>query len=608
MKAILLHFLVSSMLQSGQAESIRLDVDLRDAWRSLVHVKEWIGTQPGPLTLVYPKWGPGDHAPVGPIGRIASLRFLVDGKSLAWRRDDMDPFAFSMNSPGGTLEIQFDFIASAKEDHFDLSWSEETFYPKGWTVDATQVQGEVHFPSAWSHASALSLEEPEPGRVSFKAVNLATLVDSPLWFGPRMQRILIKAPGDVPHLLDIFSTREEELVLDPQTLAGLAKLVAESRALFGARHYDHYDFLVRLQPEGRISGLEHHQCTELGSASGVFATANQRSANYLMLAGVMAHEYVHSWIGKYRRPEGLATSDYQEPMRGRLLWVYEGLTEYLGFILASRSGLILPEETRDLFAYAAAREEFQRGRDWRPLEDCTVDPILGREGDLPWRSATRLWDYYHEGALLWLEVDATIRTRSHGRRSLDDFCRAFFGGADSGPVMRPYTYEDLVKSLAEVQPMDWKGFFDLRVRGIGTATPNRALNAAGWRIYWNDKVTKVQECEAEFYEGKGFSTTFGLGARILPDGLIQDLIPGSPAEKGGLAPRMKVLGVNGRVWSLDDFQAAMKMHVPLTLWTALDGELKIHDIDYLGGERHPHLEAIPGAQDLLTSILEPMTR
>jgi len=587
-----------------------LDVDLRDLSRSLVHVRERIPVSPGSLTLVYPKWAPGEHSPSGPVEKVAGLRLTAGGKPLPWRRDEVDMFAFHLTIPApcSELDLEFDLIVPSTSERYELHWAQVLFHPKGWTSDATPVQGQVRIPDQWRFASALELETMAPGVLAFRPVSLTTLADSPLALGVNMTQISFGQPGDVSHRLNLFGPADQETRVDEATRSHLTALVTQAQALFGARHYDHYDFLVSLRPGMTAGGLEHHQSSEITISSEAFTQASQRTPEYLGIPSVLPHEFVHSWNGKYRRPTVLATEDYQAPMRGRLLWVYEGLTEYLGFVLAARSGLATEEETRDTFAYLSATTASRVGRTWRSLEDTTNDPILGWKPGNSWVSYSRDTDFYFEGALVWLEADALIRDQSHGQRSLDDFCRAFFGGKDTSPQLLPYDLPQVIEVLNRVQTWDWLGFFTTRIQGLDTPTPAAALAACGWRLGWTEKASTSETFEGRIWKGDGFDTSFGLGLRVQADGLVPDLELGSPASRAGMAPKMKILGVNGKVWSIEGFKQELGRRRPLEFVVAQNGLLKTIPVPYLEGEKHPHLEPIPGKADLLAAILAPRVK
>lgn len=597
-------------MPSAPSSPLDLQVDLRDIRRYLIHVQMVIPTKPGPLTLVYPNWNQYSHAPRGKVGRLAGLHFKAVGHELPWRRDEVDMFAFHLDVPQGVhkIEATFDYVSGTPTKTFDFEWESALLYPAGQNTDSIAVVPSLRMPATWHFATALEAEQAVEGNVHFRATDLTTLVDSPVVVGQFMRQVDLGTPGGTPHRMDLFADHAESLQIGETTVSHYKSLVQETGALFGSRHYTHYDFLVSLLADGGAYGLEHHQSTEIALPQDAFTSADRTTVASAIAAHMLPHEMAHSWNGKYKRPKGLATMDFQEPMKGRLLWVYEGLTEYLGFVLAVRSNILTPEEGRDVFALYAAIENASSGGNWRPLEDTTADPQISAYGDIPWSSYRRMGDYYPEGALLWLEVDSLIREESHGKRSLDDFCQTFFGGVDPVPAVHPYTYEDLLMALNKVQAHDWHHFFETRVNRTNAKTPESALTRCGWRLNWVDKFSVAEQANDSVWGLVGFDTSFGLGARIQPDGVIVDLEYGSPAYLAGLAPKMKIVGVNGRQWSIEELKAALKLHQALDFLIAEDGELKTYKVDYQKGERHPRLESIPGAPDLLSSILAAKTK
>lgn len=601
---------VTLPMQTTPSSPLVLGVDLRDIRRYLIHVRMEIPAKPGPLTLVYPNWNQYSHAPRGKVGRLAGLHFVAGGHELPWRRDEVDMFAFHMDVPQGVQKIEatFDCVSGSPTKTFDFRWENALLYPAGQSTDFIRVAPVLRMPATWRFATALETEQTIEGSVHFRTTDLTTLVDSPVVLGQFMHQVDLGTPGGVPHRMNLFADRAEPLQVGDVTISHYKSLVQEVGALFGTRHYTHYDFLISLLEDGSADGYEHHQSTEIRLPQDAFTSANRRTVAYALAAHMLPHEMAHSWNGKYKRPRGLATMDFQEPMKGRLLWVYEGLTEYLGFVLAVRSSILTQEEGRDVFALYSAKENASSGRGWRPLEDTTADPQISDFGDIPWGSYRRMGDYYPEGALLWLEVDSLIRQESHGKRSLDDFCQAFFGGVDSVPAVHPYTYEDLLMALDKVQAHDWRQFFEVRVMGTNSMTPESALTQCGWRLTWVDESSVAEQANDSAWGLTGFDTSFGLGARIQPDGVILDLEYGSPAHQAGLALKMKIAGVNGRQWSIEELKAALKLRQAIDFLVVEDGNLNTYKVNYQKGERHPRLEPIPGAPDLLSPILAAKTR
>ncbi len=422
--------------QVSKAQTIHLAVDLTDAPRNIYHAKLAVPVKPGPFTLVYPKWIPGNHRPSGPLPNLTGVRMEAGGHSIPWERDSVDMYAFHVEVPPGATELQVSLDAItesgnsagsgrlASSNVLDLNWNEVVLYPQGAKSDDVEVVPSVDLPAGWKFGTALEVASEGRGQVTFRPVSLTTLVDSPLIAGAHFRKVELSKRGETPvHVIDMVSESEAGLAITPADEAAYRKLVAETGALFGARHYLHYDFLYTLSDQVVGRGLEHHQSSDNGVGEQTLTDPDL----HMLEAGLLPHEFVHSWNGKYRRPAGLATPNYQEPMHGDLLWIYEGLTEYLGDVLTARSGLWTPEQYREALAETAAMLDHRAGRSWRPLEDTARSVQLLRLLGPPWQSWRRGLDYYPEPELIWLEVDITIRKQTHGQKSLDDFCRGFYG-------------------------------------------------------------------------------------------------------------------------------------------------------------------------------------
>ena len=612
--------LVSSCL-AARAQSIQLSVDLTDAPRNIYHAQLTIPAKPGPLTLVYPKWIPGNHRPAGPIVNLAGLKIEAGGQTLAWERDPVDMYAFHLDVPAGVNEVKvaLDSIttngvagssgASASTNVLDLNWNQVVLYPQGAGSDAVEVTASVQLPPGWRFGTALPIQ-PNTGtgsnRVTFKPVTLTTLVDSPLIAGDHYRQIGLTKPGETPgHVIDMVSESEAGLAMTPQDESSYRKLVGETGALFGARHYTQYHFLLTLSDEVGGRGLEHHESSD----NAIRERGLTDPDLHLLEAGLLPHEFVHSWNGKYRRPSGLATRNYQEPMIGDLLWVYEGLTEYLGDVLTARSGLWSPEQYREALAETAASLDHRAGRSWRPLEDTARSVQILRLQGPEWMSWRRGLDYYPEGELIWLEVDATIRQQSHGQKSLDDFCRLFYGGQSSPPKVVPYSFDDLVQALNQVTPYDWAGLLRNRVNSTAPHAPVGGIERGGWRLVYNNQPNAFIAAE-EKLRGSTHAL-YSLGFLVEKDGRLVDVIPGSPAYTAGLAPGMKLVAINRRRWSghvlRDAVAAAKNGNQPIELLVENADFFQTYSIACHDGPRYPHLQRSDGP-DLLGEILKPLTR
>jgi predicted metalloprotease with PDZ domain len=406
---------------------------------------------------------------------------------------------------------------------------------------------------------------------------------------------------------DLIADAESDLAMSPKDLAAYQKLVVEAGALFGARHYRGYHFLLTLSGEVGGHGLEHHE-----SNDSVGGERMLLDPDWALLSGsLVPHEFAHSWNGKYRRPVGLATPNYQEPMIGDLLWVYEGLTEFLGPLLAERSGLWTDEQYRESLAETAAMLDHRTGRAWRPLEDTarsvqTLRMLLSPQ----WTNWRRSLDYYPEGELIWLEVDSIIRQKTHGQRSLTDFCRRFHGGESGAPKVVPYTFDDVVRGLNEVAPYDWASLLRERVGATSTHAPLGGIEGDGWKLVYNDKPNVFSHAAEKLF--KFVDLSYSLGFRLGQDGKFSDVIVGSPAYQAGIGPGMKLLAVNGRKWTPNVLRAAVKgaegSDQPIELLVENAQFYKTYSIVYHDGEKNPHLERVSSQTDLLGDMLKPLTK
>lgn len=603
------------------AQSMQLLVDLTDAPRNIYHSRFTIPVKPGPLTLVYPKWIPGNHRPAGPIANVTGIKMEAAGQTLAWERDPVDMYAFHVDVPAGASELQvsLDTITndgsagasgpSATTNVLDLNWNQVVLYPQGASSDEVQVQASVTPPPGWKWGTALPAAVGPSGTnaaIGFRPVSLTTLVDSPLIAGDHYRKIELTKAGETPvHVIDMVSESDAGLAMTPGDEAAYRKLVAETGALFRARHYLEYHFLLTLSDEAGHHGVEHHQSSD----NSVGERTLLDSDLHLMDAGLLPHEFTHSWNGKYRRPAGLATRNYQDPMVGDLLWVYEGLTEYLGNVLTARSGLWTAEQYREALAETAAMLDHRAGRNWRPLEDTARSVQILRLQGPEWQNWRRGLDYYPEGELIWLEVDTIIRQQSHGQKSLDDFCRLFHGGENGPPKVVPYSFDDVVHALNQVAPYDWAGLLKQRVNSTSAQAPLGGIERGGWRLVYNDQPNVFVHTGEKLQESVDASYSLGFVAK--EDGEFSDVIHGSPAYDAGIGPGMKLVAINGRAWSkevlLDALRASKESQQPIELLVENAKFFKTYSIAYHGGIRSPHLERREGS-DVLGEILKPLTK
>lgn len=608
-----LAFAVLAPLSLAQAP-ITLDIDASAIARKMISAHELLPVATThEITLVFPKWIPGDHGPTGPITDLVNMRFSVNGKTIPWRRDPVDMYAFHLTVPAGVTEVEADFSTvnigyTSTPVQGDLNFNQVILYPAGKRSDDVRVRPSVTLPTGWRFATALPGGQRTGDSVRFDEVSLTTLVDSPVMMGSIMKEFNITPEGEArPHFLDLFAETPEGLDIKPERVEAYRNLVAETGVLFGARHYDSYRFLVEEHGEAN-DGLEHHQSSddqvpELGMVSAAFSA----EGGYLL-----AHEMTHSWNGKYRRPAGLATANYQEPMIGDLLWVYEGLTSYLGEVLAARSGLDTAERFRDRMANDEAVLDYSAGRDWRSLQDTATAAQLLYLASPHWTALRRSTDYYTEGPLFWLEVDSILRTQSHGSKSIDDFARAFYGPSsydsrNGNLTVVPYTFEDVVSSLNSIVPYGWAPFLRQRLDALRPEPPAQGLEAAGWHVIYTEDPNDASR-DAETTTGVS-DLRYSIGLTIDVNGEIVDVLPDSSAGRAGLAPDWKIAAVNRRIYSpellRDAITTAKGGHEPMVLMVLRDGYYADFQLDYHGGLRYPHLERIADKPDILPAILKP---
>jgi predicted metalloprotease with PDZ domain len=604
----------------AQQKAITLDVDATTISRKILHAHEsfsLVSPLAQTVDLVYPKWIPGNHAPTGPIADLVDLRFTVDGKSIAWTRDAVDMFRFHVPVPAGTNLLVADFSlvgAYAAGNDFaigntstpvqgDVSWDQVVLYPADMIADQVTVSTSIKLPGQWSYATALPHPSQQGGTIHFDPVSLTTLIDSPLMCGAIMREFDITPKGvSQRHLLDLFEKSPEGLNVPPERIAALRNLVSETGAMFRSRHYASYHFLVEAQGE-TSDGLEHHQSSdeqvpELGMVSLSFSAE---------AGNLLAHEMIHSWNGKFRRPAGLATADYQQPMMGDMLWVYEGLTSYWAEILATRAGLETSAQMKDRMAIYQAEMDHRTGRDWRSLQDVSKSAQILYTAGQPWTILRRATDFYREGPLVWLQVDCILREQSKGARSLDTFAADFFGPPDGVVMVKPYTYQDLVDALDHTVPYDWNRLLQDNLLATRPTRVSPGLQAAGWTVTYSDEPNQAAVDAESVSQQADLSASIGL--IIDQDGTIVDVAPDSAAGRAGLAPGTKLMGVNHRVYSADllrqSIVSAETTSQPIALLTLTDGYYADFSVDYHQGLRSPHLTRITEKPDLLTTILRP---
>jgi predicted metalloprotease with PDZ domain len=607
---------------SAQPSPIRITADLTDAPRKLYHAEIDFAVKPGPLTLITPEWIPGTHMPAGPASAITGVVFTANGATVPWRRDDVNLYEFHLTVPNGasTLHVHIDCIVTTRvtQKLAVLEWEKLLMYPANTPVRDIPVQPSLKVPAGWGIGTALtptssgSYPVPAAGSTTeFAATNVEQLEDSPIIAGQYFHEYPL-APTITPkHYLDVASDYAEDANLRPAVLAEAANLVREADALYASHHYHVYHFLLTLSDVAGFEGLEHGQSSDNGVAEKGYSD----DAHQLPLADLLSHEYTHSWNGKYRRPAGLYQPDFATPQQGAMLWVYEGMTEYLGNVLAARSGLKTQAQYRDVLAMTAADLDLTPGRTWRPTLDTGVAASILRGGNPAWFNWRRGQDYYFEGEMLWLDADTLIRKMTNNKKSLDDFEKIFLGkGGNTGPLIVPYPFDELAADLNQVVPYDWAKFLHDRIDDIHPHVDLAGIEQGGYKLVYRDKPS-ASERTMESSNGlpwqQGLNCWYSIGIHVGTNGAISDVLWNGPADKARIAPGEKIIAVNNVIYSGDALREAIRnaksSTEPIHLILQAETFIRTADIDYHSGERFPVLERADGTPDYLDDITKPLT-
>lgn len=592
---------------------IDLDVDATNVAQKIFAVHERIPVEAGALTLLYPQWHLGTHAPSGALlAQLSGLTLHAGERRLEWRRDPLDAYAFHVEVPPGVaaIDADFEFLSPvegsqgaivATSDLEAVHWEALVLYPAGYYAHGIQVRASVRFPEHWQYAGALEAAKPAVADGRFKPVTLEELIDSPLYAGRYFKRVDLDPGARVPVFLDLFADNAAALEASPAQIAAHRALVQQAYKLFGSRHYDHYDFLMAISDEFGFAGLEHQQSGENGVRSTYFSEWSKQQA---WRSNLVSHEYIHSWDGKFRRPADQLTPNFNTPLQNSLLWVYEGGTSYWGHVLGARSGLVDAAQMRDGLAATAALYDHRVGRSWRTLEDTTNDPVINRRRPLGWVSWQRAEDYYSEGELIWLDADTLIRELSGERRSLDDFARRFCGVDDARHAPLGYTFDDVVSALNAVQPHDWAAFLRARLEGHGPGAPLDGLTRAGWKLVYTDQPTDYFKDSEAYRKIADFS--YSVGFSVDTDGRVAGVQWDGPAFRAGLTQGLVLLAVNGLAYNPDRLRAAITAAKggpsPIELLFKQGERYVTLPIDYHDGQRYPRLQRIEGTPDRLEAI------
>lgn len=592
---------------------IGLAVDATDTDHKIMRVQESVPVPAsGEMTLLYPQWETASHAPTGSVAAIAGLKITAGGRPVSWRRDPLDVFAFQLTPPPGAarLDIAFQYISPVRDgtlqmtpDIVTVAWQKLVLYPAGWYVRDIQVRATLLLPPGFTAASSLTTQADTGPLVRYAPISLETLIDSPVYAGSRARRIDLGALDGAAVRMDIVADAPADLAVQAPFAQALQAMVRETHRVFGSPHFSSYDFLVSLSDAlPGDGGTEHLRSSENNFGPDYLL----HPARHLLQQDLLAHEFVHSWNGKFRTPEGLWTADFNTPSRDDLLWVYEGQTQYWGIVLAARSGLRTAQQTLDLLALTAARAEARTGRAWKSIADGALDPVFDAGHGTSWPDWQGREDYYVDGVLLWLDADTLIRERTGGRRSLDDFAHAFFGVGFRSEATRTYTLPDICAVLAQLAPMDWAAFFAARLDAHDDAHLLDGLRRGGYRLVYTGTPSETF-VQAQDDDG-GIDLRSSLGLLVGDGGAVRRVAWESPAYRAGVGPAARLISVNGAPYSDALLMAAMrKAGTPFRLGFRQDGREKFATIADAGPVRYPHLERIggPGSLDM---VLAPMAR
>ena len=606
---------IPKVLNTPYPGTISLRVDVTDLAQKIFRVRESLPVRPGKLVLLYPQWLPGNHSPSNPIVQLGGLTFKGNGKTIEWRRDPVEMYAFHLEIPSDvtTLEAEYQFLSPVAKDQgritstpeiVGVQWNSVVLYPAGHAMHGITYQVNLKLPSGWQFGSALESTERQGDEVRFKPVNLAQLVDSPLFAGKYFKRFDLDPNGKVPVHLNVVADNAASLEAKPATIEAHRTLVQQAYKLYNSQHYAHYDFLLSLSDHFSGIGLEHHQSSENGVEPDYFTNWEKFQGG----RDLLSHEYTHSWNGKFRRPQEQITPNFNSPMKNSLLWVYEGQTEYWGTMLAARSGLMTAERVREMIAAFAAAYDNVAGRRWRAMQDTTNDPVISHRGPLAWNNWQRSEDYYVEGLLIWLDADTKIREMSKEKRSLNDFARLFFGVKDGSAEAHGYTFDDVVQTLNAVEPYDWTTFLRTRLDGHGPGAPLDGLSRAGWKLIYNEEASEFVKANEENRHITDFS--YSLGFTLGKENNVIGILWDSPAFKQGMVNNGTLLAVNGLEYKPAALKAALTEaktgKTPIELLVKQNGRFHTYHLDYHGGLKYPQLERIPNTLDRLQEILQPM--
>lgn len=608
-------------LGAAQAADLTVRLDAREITRKHVHTELNLAVKGGPLTLVFPKWIPGEHGPTGPLDTLVGLIIRANGRALIWQRDPRDMFAIRVTVPAGVthLQIALDTGLPTEGGEFTagptssaqlalISWNQFVLLPKGRDAAAISTEATVVAPDGWQLSCALGLRPQADGSVRLEDANLARLIDSPLQMGRFAKHFELtgSAPfSQLNHTIALVADSEQAMKVPDDFAASYARLVAQSGLLFGTRMYRHYTWLLTLSDHVAHFGLEHHESSDDRVDENSLSEPALREG----VAELLAHEYVHSWNGKYRRPAGLLSPDYQQPMDGTLLWVYEGMTQFWGNVLPVRSGLVPQQSYREMLASRAGFYDIQSGDRWRPLVDTAVAAQILYDAPPAWSMSRREVDFYEASMFLWLNVDAELRARSGGKASLDDYVKRFYAGRGGEPALKPYVEADVYTTLAGVAPGDWRAIIHRHLDSLGPQALLEGLRSSGWQLSYS--AEKNSFLEAQQKRRKVTNRMWSIGLYIDDKNTIVETIEERAAARAGAGPGMIVLAVNGHKYSAEVLDAALlaaqSSKQPIELMVENGDYYQLLKVPYFDGPRWPHITRIEGSADVLTEVLKPRT-
>ncbi|MFJ6024519.1 M61 family metallopeptidase [Brevundimonas sp. NPDC092305] len=600
---------------------IDIEVDATDVDRRIVSIKQTIPVAgPGPLVLLYPQWIPGNHGPSGPVDDISDLQITANGQPLRWVRNTVSTNAFQVEVPAGAsaVEVSFKWLTPIEgsqgrvvitDEMLNIQWEKAVLYPAGYYSRQITMRPTLRLPAGWQYGTALDTVSFQNGVATFAPISLDHFADSPLFAGAHYRQIDLDPGGRSPVRLNVVADNADMLAATDAHIAQHRSLVEQADRLYGARHFNHYDFLLAVTDRLGGIGLEHQRSSENSVDTKYFTDPTGTIAD----RDLLGHEYTHSWNGKWRRPADQATPTLNEPLQNSLLWVYEGQTQYWGLILTARAGLLTKQQALDVFANTAASyAEDNPGRQWRAMQDTTNDPIIAQRRAQPWPSRQRSEDYYREGSMIWLDADTWIRERSGGRKSLDDFAKAFFGVQDGDWNPAPYTFDDVTSTLNGVQSREWGEFLRTHLDAVGpnAPTPLAGIERGGYRLVWREEPNAYSKALNAELERVDFQ--YSLGLSMNPTNRVTGVRWGSPAFEAGLTSGWEVVAVNGRTASAaaiaEAITASKNNTTQIEMMLRKGERFRTIRFDYHGGLRYPHLERIAGTPDRLGDILSPRRR